>query len=111
MARKRRTGAQRKRRSDYGTWKKSGRDQDGMRFVAQQKFVRLDTLAEFFDPGYARAVDPPKQQQEQDPSAEASEGPQTQPFDKKQRAAERNGHPRPNALRPASQGLQRLLLR
>src|SRR5579864_8233016 len=63
MSRKRRAGAQRKRRSDHGTWKKSGRDQDGMLFVAQQKFVRLDTLAEFFAPGYERAVDPPKHQQ------------------------------------------------
>jgi len=111
MARKRRADAQRKRRSDYGTWKKSGRDQDGMRFVAQQKFVRLDTLAEFFDPGYARAVDPPKQQQEQDPSAEASEGPETQPSAKKQRGGKRTGQPWPKDTRHRMMAVERIVSR
>jgi hypothetical protein len=43
-------------RSNYGTWKKQTRDDDGMRLVGEQKFVRLDTLCQWFAPGYARAT-------------------------------------------------------
>ena len=42
-------------RSNYGTWKKQTRDDDGLRLVGEQKFVRLDTLCQWFAPGYARA--------------------------------------------------------
>lgn len=51
-------------RSNYGTWKKQTRDDDGMRLVAEQKFVRLDTLCQWFAPGYSRATSlyPPENQ-------------------------------------------------
>jgi len=109
MSRKRRAGAQRKRRSDYGTWKKSGRDQDGMLFVAQQKFVRLDTLAEFFAPGYERAVDPPKQHQhDQAPSVGDAAGGSPQPAAKKQRGGKRTGLPWPKDTRHRMMAVQRI---
>ncbi len=109
MSRKRRAGAQRKRRSDYGTWKKSGRDQDGMLFVAQQKFVRLDTLAEFFAPGYERAVDPPKQHQhDQAPSVGDADGGSPQPAAKKQRGGKRTGLPWPKDTRHRMMAVQRI---
>ena len=111
MSRKRRAGAQRKRRSDRGTWKKSGRDQDGMLFVAQQKFVRLDTLAEFFAPGYERAVDPPKHQQhDQAQSAEDTEGGEPQSAVKKQRGGRRTGLPWPKDTRHRMMAVQRIVL-
>ena|SRR5579883_262010 len=52
------------RRSNYGTWKKQTRDDDGLRLVGEQKFVRLDTLCQWFAPGYSRATSlyPPKEQ-------------------------------------------------
>ena len=111
MGRKRRTGAQRKRRSDYGTWKKSGRDQDGMLFVAQQKFVRLDTLSEFFAPGYERAVDPPKHQQhEQAQLAGDTDCGSPQSAAKKQRGGRRTGLPWPKDTRHRMMAVQRIAL-
>ena len=44
------------RRSTAGAWKTQTRDIDGMRLVGEQKFVRLDTLCEWFAPGYQKAV-------------------------------------------------------
>ena len=46
-------------RSDQGTWHKKARDVDGWWLLAQQKYVRMDTLGEWFAPGYARASKPP----------------------------------------------------
>ena len=42
-------------RSGYGTWKKQTRDDDGLRLVGEQKFVRLDTLCDWFAPGYCQS--------------------------------------------------------
>src|SRR5260370_7645893 len=45
------------RRSDYGTYKVTNRDWDGLRFVAEMKFVRFDTLGEYLAPGFQPAND------------------------------------------------------
>jgi len=45
------------RRSDYGSYKVTNRDWDGFRFVAEMKFVRFDTLAEYWAPGFEPAND------------------------------------------------------
>lgn len=44
------------RRSNYGAWKLRTRDIEGLRLIGEQKFVRLDTLCEWFAPGYAKAT-------------------------------------------------------
>jgi hypothetical protein len=64
-------------RSNYGTWKKQTRDDDGLRLVAEQKFVRLDTLCQWFAPGYTRATSlypPDKQPKEQHGGNRAESG-------------------------------------
>ena len=62
-------------RSNYGTWKKQTRDDDGLRLVAQQKFVRFDTLCQWFAPGYARATSltPPANQPKEQHGGDRSE--------------------------------------
>ncbi len=62
-------------RSNYGTWKKQTRDDDGMRLVGEQKFVRMDTLCQWFAPGYARASSlyPPENQAKEQHGGDRSE--------------------------------------
>lgn len=45
------------RRSDYQTYKVTDRDWEGIRFVAEMKFVRFDTLGEYWAPGFEPAND------------------------------------------------------
>ena len=47
---------ERPRRSDFGFFKMQDRDWDGMEFVGSMKWVRLDTLGEFWDPQHRRAI-------------------------------------------------------
>ncbi len=44
-------------RSDYQTYKVTDRDWEGWRFVAEMKFVRFDTLGEYWAPGFEPAND------------------------------------------------------
>src|SRR5579884_1892376 len=44
------------RRSDYRTFKTQDRDWDGWEFVGSMKWVRADTLGEFFDPEHQPAI-------------------------------------------------------
>ena len=48
-------------RSDYGTYRVTDRDWHGWGLVAEQKFVRFDTLGEWWAPGYAPALEEPSQ--------------------------------------------------
>lgn len=43
------------RRSDFGSYKMTDRDWEGLRFIAEMKFVRFDTLGEYWAPGFAPA--------------------------------------------------------
>lgn len=45
------------RRSDYGSYKVTDRDWEGLRFVAEMKFVRYDTLGEYWAQGFEPATD------------------------------------------------------
>jgi hypothetical protein len=58
-------GSGHKRRSDKGTWQKTTRDVDAWRLLAQQKYVRMDTLGEWLAPGHAKASEPPSMQEPQ----------------------------------------------
>lgn len=44
-----------KQRSDKGSWQKTTRDVDAWWLLAQQKYVRMDTLGEWFALAYAKA--------------------------------------------------------
>ena len=43
------------RRSDFGSYKMTDRDWEGLQFIAEMKFVRFDTLGEYWAPGFAPA--------------------------------------------------------
>ncbi len=45
-----------RRRSDYGTFKITPTDRKALPFVAQQRFVRYDTLGEWLAPGYEPTI-------------------------------------------------------
>jgi hypothetical protein len=61
--RKKRRRIQQKRRSDAGSFRFKGRDADIIRFIAEQTFVRADTLGEELAPGHTPAVpEPPASQ-------------------------------------------------
>src|SRR5690349_14117260 len=47
------------RRSDFGSYKMTDRDWEGLRFVAEMKFVRYDTLGEYWAPEFAPAIKAP----------------------------------------------------
>lgn len=53
------------KRSDYGSYKIQDRDWDGWEFVGSMRWVRADTLGEFFDPQHQRAVILPKEERQQ----------------------------------------------
>jgi hypothetical protein len=46
----------RRRRSDYGTFKITPTDRKALPFVAEQRFVRYDTLGEWLAPGHEPAI-------------------------------------------------------
>ncbi len=52
-----------KHRSDFGTRKLTTRDWKGLPFVAEQQFVRYDTLGGWWDPGHEPATHESRQQQ------------------------------------------------
>src|SRR5260221_10600416 len=64
-------------RRNYDGWKLQTSDTEGMRLVGEQKFVRLDTLCEWFAPGYAKAVSlyPPDDQPKAPRGGDRSEAP------------------------------------
>ena len=43
------------RRSDYGSYKVTDRDWEGLSLAADMKFVRFDTLGEYWAPGFETA--------------------------------------------------------
>ena len=53
-----------KRRSDYGAHKITPKDWVGLPLVATQRFVRYDTLAEWWDPEHLPAVHEPRMKRE-----------------------------------------------
>lgn len=46
----------RRRRSDYGTFRKTEKDWDGWELVGSMKWMRFDTLGEFWDPQHRPAL-------------------------------------------------------
>jgi hypothetical protein len=94
-----------KHRSDYRTWKKTERDQDGMFLVAQQKLMRLDTLGEWFAPGYESMVESQPAQNGEQVQANGS-----QPI-KKQRGGKRTGTPWPRDRRHRMMAVERIVNR
>jgi hypothetical protein len=60
---KRRHKQPRKIRRDAGSWRNMSRDDDLLRFNAEQTFLRFDSAGEYLAPGYTPAVaDPPAEQ-------------------------------------------------
>jgi hypothetical protein len=80
-------------RSAEGTWQKKTRDIDAWKFLAQQKYVRLDTLGEYLSPGYVKAS---KQAESQEPQS---------------RGGNRQQRPWPSDQRHRMMAVQRLVAR
>jgi hypothetical protein len=80
-----------KHRSDYRTWKKTSRDEDGMLLVAQQKFVRLDTLGERFAPNFEPMIEAVPKKEEATADGNSPE--------KRKRGGKRTGLPWPRDRR------------
>src|SRR5437879_4875297 len=106
MSYKKQKSGQKPRRSDYDTWKKTGRDQDGLLLVAEQKFLRLDTLGEWWAPGYAPAIDGPKSPKESLEQATSSN-----PSGKSARGGNRMATPWPSDKRHRMMATQRIVSR
>jgi hypothetical protein len=87
-------------RSDYGTWRKNARDQNGLLLTAEAKYMRMDTLAEWLAPGYAPTADLPS-------SHDVEFGAQ----EKMPRGGKRTGTPWPDDRRHRMMAVQRLVQR
>lgn len=72
--RRRRHKQPRKIRRDAGSWRNMSRDDDLLRFNAEQTFLRFDSTGEFLAPGYTPAVAEPPAEQLADMRASAKRG-------------------------------------